>query len=71
MDGLTMRHRRCFSSASEETRALHLPDLRIKFGVGWIFRIAHNRLMQRAAEQISEVLNGRLQPSFVASDWKM
>ena len=42
---------------TEETRSRRLPELRIKAGAIWIFQLGHNRLIQRAAQRIADVLN--------------
>ena len=41
-----------------ETKAERLPDLRIGMWRRWVFPFGHNRLMQKAAQRIADVLNG-------------
>lgn len=43
---------------TEETRAEGLPDLRVGTWRRWVFSFGHNRLMQKAAQKIADVLNG-------------
>lgn len=51
--------RACWSELinTEETRSRRLQELRIKVGARWIFQLGHNRLIQKAAQRIADVLN--------------
>jgi hypothetical protein len=42
---------------TDETAGLGIPVLRIKTGSQWIFRVSHNRLVQKAAFRIAHVLS--------------
>ena len=41
-----------------ETRSRQIPDLRIKFGSRRVFMAGHNRLNEKAAQRMADVLNG-------------
>jgi hypothetical protein len=36
---------------------MQIPALRISLGKRWVFRLSHNRLIEKAAQRIAEVLN--------------
>lgn len=42
---------------TEETRNRQLPVLRIKAPARWAFQLGHNRLVQKAAQRIADILN--------------
>jgi len=42
---------------TSETIQREIPALRIGRGKGWVFRLGHNRLIEKAAQRIAQVLN--------------
>ena len=53
---------------TDETASLGVPELRIKAGLQWAFRLGHNRLIHKAAVRISDVLNRPDDPGITFAD---
>jgi hypothetical protein len=56
---------------TDETARLRVPELRIKAGSQWAFRLGHNRLIQKAALQIAEVLSNPDDPGINFAEYAM
>jgi hypothetical protein len=54
---------------TDETASVGIPELRIKAGSQWAFRLGHNRLIQKAALRIADVLNRPDSPGITFADY--
>ena len=54
---------------TDETRSRQVPELRFKAGARWAFQLGHNRLIQKAAQRIVDVLNATDDRGVVFADY--
>jgi hypothetical protein len=52
-----------------ETASREMPALRIRHGRTWVFRLGHNRLIEKAARRVAEVLNTGDSPDLQFADY--
>ena len=53
---------------TDETERMGIPQLRIKTGLRWAFRVGHSRLIHKAASRIADVLSNRDERAIAFAD---